>query len=269
MSRESFESRGTTGRIGRLCAALRRHGIRDTLVLLALAIYTGPLLRPLRQAVWRWRDRAYDRRHGTDTSGEIRFEALQIDSANKIHGFWYRATPKPVFDGLMKTVDADLRDYSFVDFGCGKGRVLLFAAELPFRQVIGVEFAPELAEIARANAARRFGPDQDRIRVLTQDVADFVIPPGPCVLFFYTPFLIEVTEMVARMIEREVKASPRPVWVVWYNVVHSTTPFYRMDWLEPVHGRKAPPGVGAPEPFAVAAGITIPSVVFRVKTAVN
>jgi hypothetical protein len=42
----------------------------------------------------------------------------------------------------------DPRDFTFTDFGSGEGRVLLIAAGLPFRAVVGVEFSAELNEIA-------------------------------------------------------------------------------------------------------------------------
>jgi methyltransferase family protein len=39
-----------------------------------------------------------------------------------------------------------------VGLGCGKGLPLLVAARLGFAEIIGVEFAPKLAAIARPNA---------------------------------------------------------------------------------------------------------------------
>lgn len=254
-----------TSPVRRLSEGLRRHGLKSSLIILLQIVVGFRPFRLARLAWWRWRDRAYDRRHGTDTAGEVRFESLRIDSRNKAHGTWYRATPRHAFARMMAAVtrDEDLSAYSFVDFGCGKGRVLLFAAELPFRQVIGVEFAPELAEAARSNAEIRFGRDQRRIQVHTQDVVDFTLPAGPCVLFFYTPFDIEVSEAVARMVEREVKADPRPVWVLWYNVVNSTTAFYRLDWLEVRDGQKTPWTEGVPQSFTAALALSVPWVVFR------
>ena len=45
-------------------------------------------------------------------------------------------------------------DDVFLDLGCGKGRVLVDAVQLPFARVVGVELVPELVEQARANLAR-------------------------------------------------------------------------------------------------------------------
>jgi tRNA1(Val) A37 N6-methylase TrmN6 len=42
----------------------------------------------------------------------------------------------------------DLRDYTFIDFGSGKGRALLMAADLQFKSLIGIELRKELHDKA-------------------------------------------------------------------------------------------------------------------------
>ncbi len=46
-----------------------------------------------------------------------------------------------------------LQDFTFIDLGSGKGRVLLMASEYPFQKIIGVEFMPELHRAAQKNIA--------------------------------------------------------------------------------------------------------------------
>ncbi len=46
-------------------------------------------------------------------------------------------------------------EFAFVDFGSGKGRALLVAAEYPFERIVGIEFAEELHEIAQRQPRRR------------------------------------------------------------------------------------------------------------------
>jgi len=41
--------------------------------------------------------------------------------------------------------------FTFIDFGCGKGRAMLLAAERPFRRLIGIDFSHELLMVARRN----------------------------------------------------------------------------------------------------------------------
>jgi hypothetical protein len=85
---------------------------------------------------------------------------------------------------------APLDAYSFIDIGAGMGRAMLLASEHPFRAVIGVEFHPTLARIARRNLAlwRVAGRALARTRVYCRDAVDLPLPSGPCVIFLFNPF---------------------------------------------------------------------------------
>jgi len=57
----------------------------------------------------------------------------------------YRATPVRTLRALLSRLPRNtLSSSTFVDFGLGKGRVLLVAADFTFRRIIGVEFSDEL-----------------------------------------------------------------------------------------------------------------------------
>lgn len=55
------------------------------------------------------------------------------------------------FRALMASLSAPVDELTFVDLGAGKGRAMLLASELPFRRIVGVEFSPELCDVARRN----------------------------------------------------------------------------------------------------------------------
>jgi SAM-dependent methyltransferase len=106
----------------------------------------------------------------------------------------------------------------FVDFGCGKGRVLLCAAEYPFARVIGVEISPRLSEIARRNVARarersRLGC-QD-IEIVTSDVVDFVPPDEMTHAYFYYPFVGETRRRVLESITASLERRHRELTMIW------------------------------------------------------
>jgi hypothetical protein len=91
-----------------------------------------------------------------------------------------------VLDGL----DLDYPQFSFIDYGSGKGRVLIVAAGFPFKAVIGVEFSRELHGIAQKNIARIRG-DMIRCGDVTTfhcDAAAFEPPRSNLVCYFYNPF---------------------------------------------------------------------------------
>jgi predicted O-methyltransferase YrrM len=64
------------------------------------------------------------------------------------------------FKRVLESFDRALEGLTFIDFGSGKGRALWMASEYPFRQLIALEFSPELHRIAEANITRYFSPTQ-------------------------------------------------------------------------------------------------------------
>jgi tRNA G46 methylase TrmB len=82
--------------------------------------------------------RLYDRWHGIET--DKRNLNVRYDPTEPKYIRW-------TFRNLL----INPAEYSFVDFGSGKGWVLIAAAERPFLQVIGVEFSKDLHEAAVAN----------------------------------------------------------------------------------------------------------------------
>jgi tRNA1(Val) A37 N6-methylase TrmN6 len=67
--------------------------------------------------------------------------------------------PKLVYR-ILNLLNPEPGRYDFVDFGSGKGRVLLIASQFPFCQVIGVEFDRRLHAIAQENIRLFDGPRQ-------------------------------------------------------------------------------------------------------------
>jgi hypothetical protein len=76
----------------------------------------------------------------------------------------------------------------FVEFGCGKGRVVLDAARrYRFRRVIGVELSPDLSAVARRVVASENGnPRCHDVRIETADATAFEIPDDMTYAYFYT-----------------------------------------------------------------------------------
>jgi SAM-dependent methyltransferase len=94
---------------------------------------------------------AFDVKYGTDTAGTIPLWRLDVNSKNARYGRVYQPIPAEVFRSRIRRIEVDHSSYAFVDLGCGKERTLIIAAELGFAQVLGVEFARELADVAKHN----------------------------------------------------------------------------------------------------------------------
>jgi predicted RNA methylase len=119
------------------------------------------------------------------------------------------------YQEAWSSLGIDPDGYTFVDLGSGKGKVLLLAAALPFRRIIGVEFSPLLHEIAVRNIARYLGPVRCTPESICIDARDFEFPPGPLVVFLYNSFVDEVLSTVMANLERSLREDPRPAHVMY------------------------------------------------------
>jgi SAM-dependent methyltransferase len=136
----------------------------------------------------------FDEANGVRTSGLVAGRHLNSGHAHDRHATAYYGVAPSVFHALLnrwlRTRPAAIEQTTFVDIGAGMGRAVLLAAELPFRQVIGVELHPALVRIARRNIShwRKAGRPRSSMRMVAGDAVDFAFPPGPCVAFLFNPF---------------------------------------------------------------------------------
>ncbi len=164
-------------------------------------------------------EREFDRELGIETYPVVRLVGLTVRSENVLLGSTYVATPVslllPVLDGLK----LHHPDFSFIDFGSGMGRAVLYAAHFPYRQVIGIEFAEELHAAAEQNVRDTAGAPGRRspIRLYCMDAVDFDPPGGNLVCFFFNPFAAAVMEKVVARLTRSLANDSRDCVVVYLH----------------------------------------------------
>jgi SAM-dependent methyltransferase len=107
---------------------------------------------------------------------------------------------------------------TFIDYGCGQGRVLVMAAPRPFRRVIGVELCPQLCTDARKNieASKRFHRCAE-VSVVNADATAWTVPDDATVLFFANSFSGEIARRVWSRVEDSLQRNPRALTVLVYN----------------------------------------------------
>jgi SAM-dependent methyltransferase len=143
-----------------------------------------------------------DDQFGTDTAGTVKLYSLDIRSPNYQYGVHYQPTELPVIAAILGRLTLRHEEYTFIDYGSGKGLVLLSAAAYPFKRVIGVEFAPELYQTAQRNIQTYPAHlRRSEIELVHGDAVDYTPPGGNLVLYLYEPFEVPVTRQVIRRIE--------------------------------------------------------------------
>ena len=171
----------------------------------------------LRHLPARHRPDGFDTEHGTDTGRIVRLETLRsVTGGHAWLGHRYEASTPQRAIGALQGLPIRHDEFTLIDIGSGKGRVLLIAAQLPFRRIIGVEFASELHDIAVSNVLR-VRPDDRRLELVCQDVTDYDFPDEPLVLYFYGPFLAPIMRVVMDHVSQSLRASPRPAYLVLFT----------------------------------------------------
>ncbi len=162
-----------------------------------------------------FQDQWFDRTRHVRTAGNVALHKAGIAQPADSE-LYVPARPWQVRRALAAAPLADASEYTYVDLGSGKGRTLFIAAELPFREVIGVEFSRLLHERAAANIGtfrsrdRRCGP----IRSVHANATDFAFPEGKLVIYLFNPFGAATMRRVLDNLEASLRQQARHVVVV-------------------------------------------------------
>jgi SAM-dependent methyltransferase len=183
-------------------------------------------------------DRWYERRYRLDTLSTAKLDGLTIHAGDRVHSFYYEGTRvlplRRLFTEFHKLVPADA---SFVDLGCGKGKVLLVAAENGIAKIRGVEFAHELCETARANWAAYQARKKPlcTVEIIENDAAAYRFQRDEQMFFLFNPFDEIVLDRVLTNLSLSIAQRPRRAYVAVahlsdrYRRVFAAHPEYAID----------------------------------------
>jgi len=208
----------------------------------------GELLPSRRKA--RFGDLDYDWEHSVDTTrSNVGFGTQFLTGVTARP---YFATEPWLFEQIMQVLalsiqqsavshrivaQTGMQDFTFIDLGSGKGRVLLMASDYPFKRIIGVEFMPELHRAAQKNVAN-YSNARQRCRLIESvcmDARDFQFPPEPLVAYLFNPFSESTFAHVLEGLRRSVEQSPRPVYIA-YRFTEFEPLLAHAEWLEKIAG---------------------------------
>src|ERR1041385_788566 len=167
-----------------------------------------------------------ERAYRTNTAGNTPLQLSEIRSENKPHCSPF-STPsqfrliRKSFKAVMDLNGRGFSSSTLVDFGCGKGRVLLVASEFDFKKVVGVEFSPDICRDAEANIRSYIDRTKKPFdfQVVNADAARFEIPPEADVFYFFA-FDGHVLDQVARNIVLSRQRFPRAIWAIYVKATH-------------------------------------------------
>jgi SAM-dependent methyltransferase len=156
----------------------------------------------------------FERPAGIDTASIVHLDELGLKAQGRVD---YHPTPWLALKRVMPEREITEADV-FIDFGCGKGRVLYQAAMYRFGRVIGVELSPELAAIARHNIERSRAKLVCRdIEVFNTDVLEYEVPDDVTYVYFFNPFKGEIFEAVVQNLLASLRRRPRELTIIYMD----------------------------------------------------
>jgi SAM-dependent methyltransferase len=215
--------------------SVRYYGWWRSLRTTASAIWDALLeLLPSRRKA-RFGDLDYDWEHSVDTTRSN--VGIGTQFLTGVMARPYFATEPWLFQQIMQVIPVDFSQFTFVDLGSGKGRVLLMASKYPFKRIVGVEFMPEWHRVAQQNIATYSNDRQRcrRIEAVCMDARDFQFPPEPLVVYLFNPFAESTFTQVLDNLRHSAEQTPRPVYIA-YRFTEFEGLLAHATWLEKIAG---------------------------------
>jgi SAM-dependent methyltransferase len=153
---------------------------------------------------------------GGETNEHVPMEEFGIDDP-EYHE--YEPSGWRVLNQALRGLDVGPED-SFVDLGCGKGRVVVQAARRPFKRVIGVDVAAELTDQAErlleSDRRRRCGS----VEIVVADLTTWEVPTDITVAYAYNVLSGASLQKMLDRLADSVERSPRPLHLLYINPEH-------------------------------------------------
>jgi hypothetical protein len=185
------------------------------------------LLRDYRQLLLQVHSRLLDRNLENlmfvRSAAPAALSGLKIRHLSRLSGRDYKPTPRLVFQWAINSLPEALDRFTFVDFGAGRGRVLLLASQKKFEKVVGVEFAEELHNDCEMNIAqypRSLMKCRD-VECVLDDAANFKIPYEQAVFYFFYPFDKKIMNDVLARVAESYDRNPRRLYLICVDLPNS------------------------------------------------
>lgn len=162
--------------------------------------------------------RVFDRKYGVETDQIVAVQDLDCATNIKQHAVCYQASKISLLKNILDQVSVECEDFTFIDFGSGKGRALMLAATYGFKRIIGVEVSAKLHKFAQENLSRyrEKTRSSQNFELHSMDARHFPIPLENNTLFyFYNPFDSAVMATVLTNIEKSLTKNHREIFVVY------------------------------------------------------
>lgn len=161
-------------------------------------------------------------------SDEQRDLQLAIETTGNQYGFpqmahYHRYEPTP-YEGLDLLFDHyPIDGRSFIDIGCGKGRVPIYVFDRFHIQSMGLDMKEQYIEDARKNKAsymHKFGGKKHQLDFVHHYAQAYDILPTQDVFFFFNPFSVQIFMKFMGNVLHSYAEHPRKLTIIFYYAAH-------------------------------------------------
>lgn len=174
-----------------------------------------------------------ERKYRIETIGRDELKHLKDRGIDISHSSMYMPVNYYVLEQLMKEMVKLVNNKTFLDIGCGKGRVIVVAAAFGFEKITGIDFSKEFCEETEITIRlyRKKNPGAQRtpapqFTIVNRNASCYEIPGDITSIFLFNPF----DEVIMRKVVANIKISqqryPRTIRVLYAN------PLYRSLFLD-------------------------------------
>lgn len=153
-----------------------------------------------------------------DRSLHITTTGLEEKPIQSSHYNHYEATPYLILDALFDEYKLEMSD-CFVDYGCGKGRVLFYVHNRFHNSVTGIEMNNQLYHKSLKNKAYYMQKASSRagsIQITCCKAEEYEVKKYENRFYFFNPFSLEIFRKVVNNIVRSVEQENREVELILY-----------------------------------------------------
>jgi len=154
----------------------------------------------------------------------VKVDTLQnqkIKSGNLKHASIYQATNYFLIEHAFDFLKNEEVNLHLVDYGSGKGRIMVVAAYYGFKKITGIDFSKSLCNEAEINIEKiKLGFPSVDFEIICDDAVNYSIKNDDTVFFFFNPFDEVVMLQVVKNILASLKKNERKIYVVYVNPLH-------------------------------------------------
>jgi Histone methylation protein DOT1 len=167
----------------------------------------------------------YEYRLGITTHGL--HNLISSDWRHDEHLYYFATSYRRIFS-ILDALQLGPTD-TFIDLGCGKGRVTCCASFYPISEVVGIEDVQELCAAAEKNLTK-LRRKRAHTRILHCKAEEFEYTTGTVIYMFHS-FGPKTLAAVLSRLDNGLRLNPRAVKIVYVNPVHEYV-LKETKWLE-------------------------------------